>query len=111
LDDAGKRLIVHIGDLLRVNCGLEPLYRRWQQLGVSDDIEKSAADQRVSHFIAERNNISPDVVQQFMHRYTLKSEPEQYAYLTSSDEPLSRTLALSYEKLESMLLDGIVAAT
>jgi hypothetical protein len=107
LDDAGKRLIVHIGDLLRVNCGAEPLYRRWQRSGLSDDLEKGAADERVSEFIAEYNNISPDVVRQLLHKYSLKLELEHYAYLPSSDEPISRILTLSYGELDSMLMDGL----
>lgn len=111
LEDAGKYVIAYLGDMLRLECKLEPLYRKWQRFGLSDNLDKGAIDQQIVHFIADHNGVSQDVVQRFMHKYSLKSDPGRYAHLASSEEPISRVLTVSYDELDAMLAEGLVAAT
>jgi hypothetical protein len=77
---------------------------------MSDTLEISPPDPTVTEFIAKYNDVSPEVMQQFLHKYILKSEPERHAHLASSDEPLSRVLGFSYDELDGMLMEGLVAA-
>jgi len=110
LEDAGKHVIAFIGDMLRLECGLEPLYREWRVSGVSSALEKGAADEHVVQFIADYNGVSRDTVRRLMHRYSVKTEPARYAYLTAADEPTSRILTVTYAELDAMLTDGLATA-
>ena len=108
LEDAGKHVIVFIGDMLRMECKLEPLYRQWRRSGISSAVEKDAGDQQVIRFIADYNGVSPDTVQRLVHKYSVKAEPGRYAHLAASDEPTSQVLTLSYDELDALLTEGLM---
>lgn len=94
--------------MLRRECKLEPRYREWQQSGISSSLTKSDAEQSVVAFIANINDIPQDTIHQFVHKYSVRDEPNRYAYLASSDEPRSRILALTFEELDAILAEGLV---
>ncbi|MBY0387387.1 MAG: hypothetical protein K2X56_04580 [Mycobacterium pseudokansasii] len=107
LEDAGKYVLAFVGDMLRLERGLEPLYRRWRQCGIGSALERSHADQRVVDFIADHNDVSRDVIRKFTHKYSVQRHPNRCAHLSSSDEPMSRVLTMSYDELDSMLIYGL----
>lgn len=107
LEDAGKHVLTLIGDMLRLECKLEPVYRQWQRSGISAALQKSVADQQVVEFIATYNGVSRDVVERVMHKYSVRAMPSSYAHLSSSDEPTSRVLTMSYDELDATLADGL----
>lgn len=111
LEDAAKYVIMHVGDMLRRECQLEPRYREWSQLGLSGEVHKSESEQPVVDFIAEYNGVAQDSVQRFVHKYTVKTEPDRYAHLSSSEEPRSRVLTLSYDELDETLAEGLESHT
>ncbi|VAZ61074.1 hypothetical protein LAUMK22_02883 [Mycobacterium kansasii] len=94
-----------VGDMLRLECKLEPVYRQWQRSGISAALQKSVADKQVVEFIATYNGVSRDVVERFMHKYSVTAMPSSYAHLSSSDEPTSRVLTMSYDELDAALAE------
>lgn len=110
-EDAGKYIIAQAGDMLRRECKLEPRYREWHRFGLSDKLQKSDSDPTAVGFIADYNGIAPDTVQQLIHKYSVKTQPNRCAHLASSDEPYSRILTLSFDELDATLTDGLVANT
>lgn len=110
-EDAGKFLIAHFGDMLRRECNLEPRLREWRRSGLSDELCKSDSDQSVVDFIADFNDIGQGDIQRLVHQYSVKAEPDRRAYLASSEEPRSRVLTLTYNQLDAVLADGLVAST
>ncbi|HZU48392.1 MAG TPA: hypothetical protein VFA16_14255 [Mycobacterium sp.] len=108
LEDAGKYVIADIGDSLRKECGLEPLFQQWQRAGVRDGIAKSSdVDENIVRFIADRNGVSHDVIRRFTHKYSVKSEPSVYAYSATSSEPMVNVMLLSYDELDTLLCEGL----
>ncbi len=111
LEDAGKYVIAFIGDMLRLEYKLEPLYRQWRTFGVDSALEKGAADDEIVQFIADYNDVSRDTVQRLVYKYSVKAQPARYAHLATADEPTSRVLTLSYDELDAILIDGLGATT
>ncbi|WP_204079938.1 hypothetical protein [Mycobacterium riyadhense] len=107
LEDAGKYVLAFFGDMLRLECKLEPLYRQWRRAGICSCLEKGTAEQQVVEFIANYNGVSRDVIDRLTHKYWVKAEPERYAHLSSFDEPTSRVLTMSYNELDVMLTEGL----
>jgi hypothetical protein len=107
LEDAGKYIVVNLGDKLRLESNLEPLFRKWHGSGLDDSLNKESADERTVQFIANYNSVEEDVVRQFIHKYSLREHPDHVAYLSPADEPKSRVLVESYDALDSMLTDGL----
>ncbi|WP_293349482.1 hypothetical protein [Mycobacterium sp.] len=107
LDDAGKYVIVNLGDMVRRKRNIEPLYRKWQRSGLYSDLTKEPVDEPVVQFIADYNGVEDDLVRQFIHKYSLRERPDRYAYLTPADEPKSRILVESYDALDEVLTEGL----
>ncbi|VAZ84228.1 hypothetical protein LAUMK42_03047 [Mycobacterium persicum] len=42
-----------------------------------------------------------------MHKYSVRAMPSSYAHLSSSDEPTSRVLTMSYDELDATLAEGL----
>lgn len=107
LEDAGKYIIVNLGDIVRLKSNLEPLYRAWRRSGLDSNLDKEAPDERVVQLIADFNHVGKDVVRQSIHKYSLRERPGRYAYLSPADEPKSRILVESYGALDATLTEGL----
>ncbi|MUM09045.1 hypothetical protein B5P44_30205 [Mycobacterium sp. CBMA 213] len=88
-DDAGKYIIWNIGEDLRLDCRLDPIAWAWEDGGL---------DVRV--------HCTPRA--EFVSRYELISDPSRYFILRAGGiQPENHLLPLTYDELESQLLDGM----
>jgi hypothetical protein len=92
IDDAGKYIIVNIGDDLRISCRLDPIEWAWDDAGLDPRVEQTSMAEYVSKF-------------------ALKDDPGRYFILQAGGvQPENRLLPLTYDDVEQLLLDGIPGA-
>ncbi len=88
LQDAGKYIIYEVADLLRVSLGLKPLEQKWREVGLDTRVRKV-------------------VVSDKQAKYELVADPTAYFLAYSGGiQPYNHILPLSYDQLDSELLDG-----
>jgi hypothetical protein len=88
LQDAGKYIIYEVADLLRVPIGLEPLEQKWRDAGLDARVRKV-------------------VVSDKRAKYELLEDSTAYFLAYSGGiQPYNHILPLSYDQLDSELLDG-----
>jgi hypothetical protein len=88
VEDAGKYIIYEVGDLLRVSLGLVPLEQKWRDAGLDEQVSKIILSDKQA-------------------RYELRRDESAYFVAYSGGvQPYNHILALSYDQLDSELLDG-----
>lgn len=88
VEDAGKYIVFETADLLRVALGLPSLEQRWRDAGLDDRVNKVLASDRKA-------------------KYELRSDDSAYFFAFSGGiQPYNHLLALSYDELDAVLLDG-----
>jgi hypothetical protein len=89
LEDAGKLVIWYVGEGLRMDCWLTPVTRMWQAEGLDPRVQKVQVSDKIA-------------------RYSLKADPGAYFEAYSGGiKPENHLLPLSYDDLDSVLLEGM----
>jgi len=89
IDDAGKYIIVNIGDDLRIRLRLDPIEWAWEDAGLDPRVEQTSLAEYVSKF-------------------ELKDQPRRYFVLQAGGvQPENRLLPMTYDEIDQLLLDGI----
>lgn len=89
LEDAGKLVIWYVGEALRMDCWLTPVTRKWQAEGLDPRVQKVQVSDQIA-------------------RYSLKADPDAYFEAYSGGiKPENHLLPLSYDNLDSVLLEGM----
>jgi hypothetical protein len=89
LEDAGKLVIWYVGEGLRMDCWLTPVTRVWQAEGLDPRVQKVQVSDQIA-------------------RYSLKTDPGAYFEAYSGGiKPENHLLPLSYDELDSVLLEGM----
>ncbi|WP_233214768.1 hypothetical protein [Mycobacterium sp. 4858] len=106
--DAGKYVILRMGDSLRSGLRLKTLFIQWDDRGPSQRLEVGPAGPDIIDLLCtEMPTLDKDSVERYLKRYTLKSDPDSFAYTFPSEEPRMEVLALSFKELTAALLDGM----
>lgn len=89
VDDAGKYIVLKIGESLRIRLRLDPVEWGWEDAGLDRRVRQVSLDRYVSKF-------------------ELKDDPSRYIVLqVGGDQPESKLLTLTYDELDDLLLDGM----
>lgn len=89
VEDAGKYVVLRIGDSLRISRRMDPVVWAWETSGLDPRVRQISLDQYVS-------------------RFELKDEPSRYFVLqVGGVQPEHRLLTLSCDELDRILLDGM----
>ncbi len=89
IEDAGKYIIVNIGDDLRISLRLDPIEWAWEDAGLDPRVEQTSVSRYVSKF-------------------ALKDDPERYFILQAGGvQPENRLLPLTYGEIDRLLFDGL----
>jgi hypothetical protein len=89
IDDAGKYIVLNIGDSLRIDCRIDPIYWAWEDSGLDPRVTQTSLGEYVSKF-------------------ELKEDPNRYFVLQAGGiQPENRLLPLTYDELDGLLLDGM----
>lgn len=106
--DAGKAIVMKMGDGIRSDLRLKTLFVEWRDRGLSSQIQVDPADQPAVNFLKrETPGLKQGFAEQYLKRYTLKDDPGTYGYAMPSKEPRMQVLALSFEALTAALLEGM----
>ncbi|MCV7347337.1 hypothetical protein [Mycolicibacterium rhodesiae] len=89
VDEAGKYIVLKVGEYLRIDLRLDPIEWAWEDSGL---------DQRVRQLSIE----------QYVSRFELKDDPSRYFVLqVGGVQPVNKLLTLSYDELDALLLEGM----
>lgn len=106
--DAGKYIIMRVGDGARVDLHLRTQFVKWDDRGLDPRISVQAANQETIDFFNERiPNLKEGFAKQHLKRYTFEDDPSSYGFAFSEDQPRMEVLALSFDELTSALLEDM----
>jgi hypothetical protein len=106
--NAGKYVIMRIGDSARVSLRLKSLFVEWKARGLDARIRVESASQEAVDFLTRRSPTRKEgFAAQNLKRYTLEDDPSSYGFALPSEQPRIGVLAVSFEELTSALLDGM----
>jgi len=90
IDDAGKYLVWRVATNLRTDLGLPSLTMQWRSAGLDPRVEQETQGE-------------------YSSKFSLRSNPRRYFQLLSAGgiQPENRLLPMSYEELDSVMLDGM----
>lgn len=89
LDNAGKYVIANIGDSLRIELRIDPIYWAWEDSGLDPRVVQTSLGRYISKF-------------------ELREDPTRYLVLQVGEmQPENRLLPLTYGELDELLLDGL----
>jgi hypothetical protein len=89
LNDAGKYVISNIGDSLRIDLRIDPIYWTWEDSGLDPRVIQTS-------------------VGQFVSKFELKENPSRYFVLQAGGiQPENQLLPLTYDELDELLVDGL----
>lgn len=106
--DAGKYIIMRIGDGVRVDLRLRTQFVKWEDGGLDSHILIEPADRDAVDFMnKECPTLKKGFAEQYLKRYTLQSDPSSYGFAFPEDQPRMEVLALSFEELTTALLEDM----
>jgi hypothetical protein len=106
--DAGKYIILQMGDSLRYRLGLETLFIKWDARELNSRIQiKPAGHGAIDFLTRERPTLERDYAEKHLKNYTLEDDPSSYGFALPADQTNMGVLALSFEELTAALLDGM----
>jgi hypothetical protein len=106
--DAGKYIIMRIGDSARVNLRLKSLFIKWEAHGLDSRIQVQPASQEAIDFLnRESPTLEKGFAEKHLKSYTLEDDPSSYGFALPSEHVKMEVLALSFEELTEALLDGM----
>jgi hypothetical protein len=106
--DAGKYIILQIGDSIRCDLRLQTLFIKWDDRELNPRIQIKPADRETIDFLTrERPSLERDYAEKHLKNYTLVDDPSSYGFALPADQTNMEVLALSFEELTAALLDGM----
>jgi hypothetical protein len=107
-ENAGKYIVMRIGDGVRTSLRLKSLFLRWEARGINPHI-KVEPPTRVA--IELFNQKSPSRIEDYFEKHLktsrLKDDPNVFGITLYYEQPSMEVLALSFEELTTALLDGM----
>ncbi|OCB62970.1 hypothetical protein A5677_10970 [Mycobacterium malmoense] len=106
--DAGKYIVLRMGDNLRSHLRLETLFMRWDDRGLSPLLEVASAEPDVIDFFCKKApTLERESAERGLKRYALKADPRSYGFALPSEQTNMEVLALSFDELTATLLEGM----
>jgi hypothetical protein len=106
--DAGKYVILQMGDSLRSDLRLKTLFIRWDDRGLNPRLEVDSANPEVIDFFCnEMPALDRGFAEQRLKRYSVKGDPSSCGFALPSEQTTMEVLALSFEELTAALLEGM----
>jgi hypothetical protein len=108
IEDAGKYVIMRIGDSARVDLCLKSLFVKWDDRGLDANILVEPANHAVINLY---DNESPALKKGFaekhLKKYLLESDRGAFGFALPEEKPRMEVLTQSFEELTEALLDGM----
>lgn len=108
LEDAGKYIILQIGDSLRYRLGLETLSVNWEARGLNPRIQIEPPEQEVVEFmLRESPGLKREFAEKHLKKFVLQDDVNSYGFAFPEDQPSMEVLALSFDELTAALLENM----
>ncbi|WP_131536102.1 hypothetical protein [Mycolicibacterium aromaticivorans] len=89
VEDAGKYIVLNVGEFLRIGLRLDPIEWAWEDAGLDQRVRQLSVDEYVS-------------------RFELKDDTTRYFVLQAGGiQPENKLLTLSYDELDALLVEGM----
>ncbi|MCV7198382.1 hypothetical protein [Mycobacterium angelicum] len=106
--DAGKYVILQIGDYLRSYLGPETLAIKWMATGLDPRIQvRQPTKDAIDQFTRFRPAGPESFSQQGLQKYTIQDDPSRFGFAFPREARDMQILALTYDELNALLLDGM----
>lgn len=106
--DAGKFVIGRMANAIRVDLGLESLLVRMKRSGVDPRLKQEEPTPNQLRFMNQAcAGIEPGLLNKYLRRFSLASQPEIYALPLPSQEPMMNVLPLTLGELRNLLTEGM----
>lgn len=105
--DAGKYIILQMGDSLRSHLGLETLFIRWDDRGLNPRLAVEPADSGVIDLLTKEIPALNRDTAQHLKRYTLRDDPGSYGFAVPAEQTNMEVLALPFDELTAALLEDM----
>lgn len=106
--DAGKYIILQMGDSIRSDLRLQTLFIKWDDRGLDPRILiKPASREAIDYLNKERPSRIEGFIEKHLKSYTLEDDPSSYGFALPAEQANMEILALSFEELTAALLDGM----
>ncbi|OCB27372.1 hypothetical protein A5689_09640 [Mycobacterium intracellulare subsp. yongonense] len=105
--DAGKYIILQMGDSLRSHLRLETLFIRWDDRGLNPRLAVEPADSGVIDLLTKEIPALNRDTAQHLKRYTLRDDPGSYGFAVPAEQTNMEVLALSFDELTAALLEDM----
>jgi hypothetical protein len=108
ISDAGKYMIAHIGNGVRLDLKMESLAIKWDEAGLDPRIQVTPAPQQaVDYMLKAGRKTDRELMEKYLRQYTFTNCRSCYAFTFPSNHVYMQVLALSYEELNASLIDGM----
>jgi hypothetical protein len=106
--DAGKYIILQIGESLRYRLGLETLSVKWEARGLNPRIMIAPPQQNVVELmLRESPGLQREYAETHLKTFVLQDDTNSYGLALPGEQTTMEVLALSFDELTTALLDGM----
>lgn len=106
--DAGKYIILQIGDSLRYRLGLETLSVKWEARGLNPRIQVAPPKQDAVEFVLhESPELKREYAEKHLNTFVLHEDSDFYAFALPGEQINMEVLALSFDDLNAALVEDM----
>lgn len=106
--DAGKYIILQIGDSLRYRLGLETLSVKWEARGLNPRIQVAPPKQDVVEFVLEESpGLKREFAEKHLKKFFLQDDTDFYGFALPGEQINMEVLALSFDDLNAALAENL----
>lgn len=107
-EDAGKYIILQIGDSLRYRLGLETLSVKWEARGLNPRIQVGPPEQDIVEFVLhESPGLKREFAEKHLKKFVRRDDFNSYGFALPGEQINMEVLALSLDDLNAALAQGM----
>ncbi|MCV7198381.1 hypothetical protein [Mycobacterium angelicum] len=105
---AGKYIIAHVGNCLRLDLNLDPLVKSWDLSGQNSQLVIRLAHKTVVDYMLQiRPNTDREFAEKYLKRYSSLNAPASFCYAFSAKQKYLQILTMTFQQLNASLLNGM----
>lgn len=111
-EDAGKYVIAQVVDTIRIGCRAESQFIRWERQGLDPAVcVVRPPDSLIQYFVDSRPGTQLQFAEEYLKQYLRNSNPSAYGVTLPANWPYMQVIRLSFDELDTELLDGLPLET
>jgi hypothetical protein len=111
-EGAGKYVIAQVADSIRVAGRAASQFTKWEQQGLDPAVSVTRPpDSLIQYFVDSRPGTRLQFAEEYLKKYSLNSNPSEYGVTLPANWPYMQVISLSFDELDTQLLDGLQLET